>query len=89
MGCIWSKGHPVHYNFRFSLTLLSTFIYDVRRVVIYIIVVDYLVDDQLKSWSEDNVTLGMSKKSLLPKNSFIPFLSYIINIVFIFSSFDS
>tara|TARA_B100001250_G_scaffold178063_1_gene153036 strand:+ start:4760 stop:5203 length:444 start_codon:yes stop_codon:yes gene_type:complete len=46
-----------------------------------------LIDDELTSWMEDNVTLGMAKTNSQPKNSFLPFLSYLMNIVLLIKFF--
>jgi len=45
------------------------------------------IEDKLASWTEDNVTLGMAKKISQPKNSLMPFISYLINIVLLLKFF--
>ena len=46
-----------------------------------------LIDDELTSWTEDNVTLGMAKTNSPPKNSLLPFVSYLMNIVLLIKFF--
>ena len=45
------------------------------------------IEDKLASWTEDNVTLGMAKKISQPKNSIMPFISYLMNIVLLLKFF--